>query len=30
MRNIIRADIYRIVRGKGLYITLAILIGISL
>lgn len=26
--NIIRADIYRIVRGKGLYITLALLLGL--
>ncbi|MCL1807366.1 MAG: ABC transporter permease [Oscillospiraceae bacterium] len=26
MRNIIRADLYRIVRGKGLYITLAVLL----
>ncbi|MDR2570981.1 MAG: hypothetical protein LBD23_11935 [Oscillospiraceae bacterium] len=28
MKNIIRADIYRIFRGKGIYITIAVLIGI--
>ncbi|MCL2003705.1 MAG: ABC transporter permease subunit [Oscillospiraceae bacterium] len=30
MSNIIRADIYRIVRGKGLYITLAVFLAIIL
>ena len=28
MRNIIRADIYRIIRGKGLYITLAVFLAV--
>ncbi|MDR0294479.1 MAG: ABC transporter permease [Oscillospiraceae bacterium] len=30
MRNILRADIYRLVRGKSLYITFAVLLGVVL